>query len=72
MQMTRKPISLHMKKIISLIVLIAAFYMVVADGLYLHFGLEMCYQYCFNIGALVFVIPFSVYFLLGIDEEGKR
>jgi hypothetical protein len=60
-----------MKKTISALVLLATFYMVVSDGMMLHFGLELGHQFAFNIGAFVFIFPVTVFTLMGcsLKEE---
>lgn len=55
-----------MKKIISLIVILVTMYFVVADGMITVFNLSRAMQYVFNFGAIFFVLPASLFFLLGM------
>ena len=58
-----------MKKIVSLIALLATIYMVAADGLMVHFDLEQYHQYAFNFGAILILIPACVFGLLDMKTE---
>lgn len=58
-----------MKRILSAIVLLAALYMIAADGLMTHFSLAQSAQYTFNLGAVVLIFPFCMYFLQGMDAK---
>lgn len=61
-----------MKKLLSLLLLIAAFYFVVADGMMVHFNQPQDIQWIYNLCAIVCIIPFSLYYLLGMDEERAK
>lgn len=61
-----------MKKIIAAIVLLVVFYFIVADGMMTVFNYGRGIQYAFNMGALFVLIPFDLYFLLGIDKEDAK
>lgn len=62
-----------MKKVIAIIVLLATVYMVVADGLMIHFDLERSHQYVFNFAAIFLILPFSIFTLFDFttEEEAK-
>ena len=42
---------------------------VVADGMIVHFNQPQDIQWIYNLCAIVCIIPFSLYYLLGMDEE---
>jgi hypothetical protein len=56
-----------MKKIISLIVILVAMYFIVADGMITVFNLTRGIQYAFNFGAILFIIPAALFFLLDMS-----
>lgn len=60
-----------MKKIFALIVLLATIYMVVADGLMIHFDLERCHQYVFNFAAIFLILPVSIFTLFDFKTEAE-
>lgn len=51
--------------------LLAVFYFIVADGMMTCFDLSRGIQYAFNFGAIFFLIPFTLYYILGRQEEVK-
>ena len=56
-----------MGKIISFLVLNAVFYMVVADGMMVHFNFGRDVQYIFNFAGIFFVCPFCLSVLLDMS-----
>jgi hypothetical protein len=61
-----------MKKIISLLVILVTFYFIVADGMMTVFNLSRGIQYAFNFGAIFMLLPFSLFYLVGLDKEEAR
>ena len=59
----------NMKKIIAATILILVGFIMVSDGIMWMFDCVRGYQYAFNMCAIFVLIPFSMYFALGIDEE---
>lgn len=56
-----------MKKIISLIILVATVYFIVTDGMMVHFDLSQGIQYAFNLFGLFMVSPVCLFVLLGME-----
>lgn len=61
-----------MKKIISLIVILVTMYFIVSDGMMTVFNLSRGIQYAFNFGAIFMLLPFSLFYLVGLDKEEAR
>lgn len=51
-------------KVLAGILLLVAFYFVVADGMMAHFGLNQGIQYAFNFGAILILIPFCLFVIV--------
>lgn len=60
---------MDMKKIISAVVLLAAAYFVVCDGMISVFNLAKVWQYLFNMFAILVVLPFCVFNIVPFEEE---
>lgn len=56
-----------MKKIISLIILVATVYFIVTDGMMVHFDLSQGIQYAFNLFGIFVISPACLFALLGME-----
>lgn len=61
-----------MKKIITKILagcfLLAVMYFICADAMMTIFDLSRAYQYIFNLGAIVVLLPLGLYYLLDVED----
>lgn len=63
--LTLNPI--NMKTIIKVfagLFLLAVMYFVVADGMMVHLGLSQAIQFAYNFGAILVLIPFSLFIII--------
>ena len=51
-------------KILAGLFLLAVIYFIVADGMMVHFGLSQGIQYAYNFGAILVLIPFSLFVIV--------
>lgn len=51
-------------KILAGLFLLAVIYFVAADGMMVHFGLSQGIQYAFNFGAILLLVPFSIFIIV--------
>lgn len=58
-------------RILAALFLLAVFYIVVADGMINLFNLSRGIQYAFNMGSIFVLVPFGLYFLLGMNLEDE-
>jgi hypothetical protein len=59
-------------KVISGIFLLVILYFIVTDGMITYFKLSRSIQYAFNFASIFILIPFGLYFLLGMNVEETR
>lgn len=58
---------INMKTIIKVLAglfLLAGMYFVVSDGMMVHFGLSQAIQFAYNFGAILVLIPFSLFIII--------
>lgn len=51
-------------KILAGLFLLAVIYFVATDGMMVHFGLSQGIQYAFNFGAILLLVPFSIFIIV--------
>ena len=59
-------------RVLAGIILLAAVSFTVSDGMMTCFGLSRGIQYAFNFGAIFMLLPFSLFYLVGLDKEEAR
>lgn len=58
-------------RILAAAFLLAVLYFMIADGMINHFNLSRGIHYAFNMGSVFILIPFGLYFFLGMNVEDE-